>query len=196
MMEHGYNVVIGPDRLVPLALVVAMMAMESYAGRLQRKDAERRDNGSLFAIYFLQLAGFGVAFSLWGSGHAPPPRLGPWALWAGAAVALFGIVLRGWSVRTLGQYFTYVVKVSPDQKVVQTGPYRLIRHPSYTGGLLTGIGVGLSMRYGLGPLIVGGAILASYLIRIGVEERALAEGIGEPYRAYMRRTKRLIPFIW
>jgi protein-S-isoprenylcysteine O-methyltransferase Ste14 len=184
------------NRLVPLVLVIAMMAMESYAGRLQRKDAERRDNGSLYVIYFLQLAGFGTAFGLWGSGHPPAPRLGAWALWAGAAVSLAGIALRGWSVRTLGQYFTYIVKVSADQTVVQTGPYRLIRHPSYTGGTLTGIGIGLSMRYGLGPLIIGGAMLASYLIRIVVEEKALAEGIGEPYRAYMRRTKRLIPFIW
>jgi protein-S-isoprenylcysteine O-methyltransferase Ste14 len=184
------------NRLVPLLLVVTMMAMESYAGRLKRKDAERRDNGSLYVIYFLQIAGFGTAFGLWGSDHEPPPRLGPWALWAGAAVTLAGVALRVWSVRTLGQYFTYIVKVSADQKVVETGPYRLIRHPSYTGGLLAGIGIGLSMRYGLGPVIIGGAMLASYLIRIAVEERALAEGIGEPYRAYMARTQRLIPFIW
>jgi protein-S-isoprenylcysteine O-methyltransferase Ste14 len=184
------------NRLVPLVLVVLMMAGESYAGRLQRKDAERRDNGSLYVIYFLQLAGFGAAFGLWGSGHAPPPRLGAWALWAGAAVTVVGVVLRGWSVRTLGQYFTYIVRVSSDQQVVEAGPYRLIRHPSYTGGLLEGIGIGLSLRYGLGPVLIGGAMLASYLIRIAVEEKALAEGIGEPYRAYMARTKRLVPFVW
>jgi protein-S-isoprenylcysteine O-methyltransferase Ste14 len=184
------------NRLVPLLLVVAMMAMETYAGRLQRKDAARRDNGSLYVIYFLQMAGFGAAFGLWGSGHAPAPRLGAWALGAGAAVSVAGIALRVWSVRTLGQYFTYIVRVSADQQVVETGPYRLIRHPSYTGGVLTGIGIGLSMRYALAPLLIGGAMLASYLIRIGVEEKALAEGIGEPYRAYMTRTKRLIPFLW
>ena len=86
--------------------------------------------------------------------------------------------------------------VSGDQKVVDTGPYRWLRHPSYTGGALEGIGIGLSLRYGLGPVIVGGGMLASYLIRIAVEEKALAEGIGEPYRAYMTRTKRLIPFVW
>jgi protein-S-isoprenylcysteine O-methyltransferase Ste14 len=184
------------NRLVPIVLVALMMAMESYAGRVQRPDAERRDNGSLYVIYLLQLGGFATAFGLWGSGHAPPPRLGAWALWAGAAVELVGMALRVWAVKTLGQYFTYVVKVSPDQKVVDTGPYRLLRHPSYTGGALAGIGIGLSLRYGLGPVIIGGAMLASYLIRIAVEERALVGGIGEPYRAYMQRTKRLIPFIW
>jgi protein-S-isoprenylcysteine O-methyltransferase Ste14 len=184
------------SRLTPLILVALMMAMEAYAGRLTRAEAQQRDRGSLFAIYILQFVGFGTAFGLWGSGRPPGPLLGAWALWAGAAVAIAGIALRGWSVHTLGQYFTYVVKVSPDQKVVDTGPYRLIRHPSYAGGALTGVGIGLSMRYALGPAIIGGAMLASYLIRIAVEEPALAEGIGEPYRAYMARTKRLIPFIW
>jgi len=184
------------SRLTPLILVVLMMAMEAYAGRLRRAEAQARDNGSLFAIYILQFVGFFAAFSLWASGRPPGPALGAWALWAGAAVTLAGIALRGWSVRTLGQYFTYVVKVSPDQKVVDTGPYRLIRHPAYLGGLATGAGIGLSMRYALAPAIIGGAMLASYLIRIAVEEPALAEGIGEPYRAYMARTKRLIPFIW
>ena len=182
------------NRLVPLILVTLMVVMESYAGRLQRKDATRRDGGSLLVIYLLMSGGFAAAFGLWGSGHAPPPRLGAWALWAGALVMLGGMGLRVWSVRTLGEYFTYVVRVSGDQQVVETGPYRLIRHPSYAGGVLTGIGIGLSMRYGLGPVLVGGAMLASYLIRIAVEEKALAEGIGEAYRAYMTRTKRLIPF--
>lgn len=184
------------DRLVPMVLLVVMMTVEAYAGRLQRRDAEQRDKGSLFFIYVLMSGGFALSFGLWGSRHPPGPRLGDWALWAGAVVALAGIALRAWSVRTLGQYFTYVVRVSADQKVVESGPYRLLRHPAYTGGLLTGIGIGLSLRYALGPAVLGGAMLAAYLIRIAVEERALAAGIGEPYRAYMRRTKRLVPFIW
>ncbi len=170
----------GPNRLVPLLLVGLMMAGEIYAGRKRRPDAQRRDNGSLYAIYLLQMGSFFLAFSLWGSGRTPPPRLDVWALWAGPAVAVFGVALRAWAVRTLGQYFTYVVHVSADQAVVETGPYRLLRHPSYTGGTLIGVGIGLSMRYGLAPVIIGGGMLASYLIRIVVEEKALAEGIGEP----------------
>ena len=184
------------SRLVPLLLLAAMMAMEAYASRLRRAEAEQRDRGSFLVIYLLVGAGFFVALGLWGSGRAPGHRLGAWALWAGAAVTLTGVALRVWAIRTLGQYFTYVVKVTPDQKVVETGPYRLLRHPSYTGGLLTGVGIGLSLRYALGPAIIGAAMLAAYLVRIGVEETALAQGIGEPYRAYMARTKRLIPFIW
>jgi protein-S-isoprenylcysteine O-methyltransferase Ste14 len=185
-----------PNHYMPLVLVGLMVAGEAYAGRHRRPEAERRDNGSLYVIYVLQMASFALAFGLWGSGRAPPPRLGVWALWAGPAVSVFGVALRVWAVYTLGRYFTYVVHVSGDQKVVDTGPYRLLRHPSYTGGTLIGVGLGLSMRYGLAPVIIGGGMLASYLIRIAVEEKALAEGIGEPYRAYMTRTKRLIPFVW
>jgi len=186
----------GPDRYMPLVLVGLMMTVEAYAGRRRRAAADRRDSGSLYVIYLLQGGAFFAAFSLWAAGHPPPPRLGVWALWAGPAVAVGGAALRLWAVYTLGQYFTYVVHVSADQKVVETGPYRWLRHPSYTGGALEGVGIGLAMRYGLAPLIVGGGMLASYLIRIAVEEKALAEGIGEPYRAYMARTKRLIPFVW
>ncbi len=185
-----------PHRVIPLVLVAMMAAMEAYASHQQRRDAQYRDSGSLYVIYLLIGGGFGTAFSMWGSGHPPGPQLANWALWAGAVIAISGMALRVWSIWTLGRYFTYVVRVSPDQKVVENGPYRVVRHPSYSGGLLTGIGIGLSMAFALAPLIIGAAMLAGYLIRIGVEEHALAEGLGEPYRSYMNRTKRLIPFVW
>jgi protein-S-isoprenylcysteine O-methyltransferase len=184
------------NRLVPLILVSLMAAMEIYASRLRRADAPTRDRGSLLAVWGLIAIGYWAAFGLWGMPRTPGPRFGDWALWAGAAVALAGMALRVWSVATLGRYFTYVVKVTPDQKVVEAGPYRLLRHPSYAGAWLTGVGIGLSLRFALAPLIIAATQLAGYAIRMAVEEAALAEGIGEPYRAYMRRTKRMIPFIW
>lgn len=184
------------QRFAPYALVVLMMAVETYAGRLRREEAQTRDNGSLWAIYVLIALGYGLAFGLARGGQGPGPRLGEWATWAGVILALAGMALRVWSVATLGRYFTYVVKVSADQAVVETGPYRFVRHPSYSGALLTAIGIGLSLRYALAPLFAGGFSLIAYLIRIRVEERALAEGLGEPYRAYMARTKRLVPGVW
>jgi protein-S-isoprenylcysteine O-methyltransferase len=183
-------------RLVPWVLVVMMFALEIYAGRLRRSEVQARDGGSLLVLYALIAGGYWVAFSLLSYGRAPGPRFGDWSAWAGGVVGVAGVALRLWSVITLGQYFTYVVKVTPDQKVVDTGPYRLIRHPSYSGGLLIGIGIGLSMGYAATVSVIGATSLLAYLIRIGVEERALAETIGEPYRVYMARTRRLIPFVW
>ncbi len=184
----------GASAWVPAVLVLLLFAVEQYAGRLRRADAPSKDRGSLWAIYLLIGGGYGLGFALWR--HPPPPWLGAWATWAGAALAVAGLAFRVWAVATLGQYFTYVVKVSPDQKVVDTGPYRWLRHPSYTGALAAALGIALSMRYAWALALVGVPNFVGYAIRIFVEEKALAEGIGEPYRAYMRRTKRLIPFVW
>ena len=184
------------NRLVPIVLLALMAVTEMYASRVQRGEAPNRDKGSFFAVVGLIALGYWAAFWLWGWPLRHGPSLGGWAVWAGAALALAGMALRVWSIATLGRYFTYVVKVTPDQKVVETGPYRLLRHPSYTGALLTGIGIGLSLRFAAAPVAIGVTSFLGYWIRIVVEERALAEGIGEPYRAYMGRTKRLIPFVW
>ncbi|HEY8005009.1 MAG TPA: isoprenylcysteine carboxylmethyltransferase family protein [Phenylobacterium sp.] len=183
-------------RLIPLALVAMLFCMELYASRLRRTEAETRDRGSLLALWGLVGLSYGVAFNLWSLRHPPGPIFGEWALWVGAAAALCGMALRVWSVATLGRYFTYVVKVAEDQPVVETGPYRLLRHPSYAGALLTALGIGLSLRVAIAPVILVAAQLLAYSIRMSVEEKALSEGIGEPYRAYMRRTKRIVPYVW
>jgi len=86
--------------------------------------------------------------------------------------------------------------VRPAQAVVQTGPYRYIRHPAYSGTLLTALGVGLALTNGAS---VGVALLSSvagHLYRVRVEEQLLSARLGEPYRVYMRRTRRFIPFVF
>ena len=112
----------------------------------------------------------------------------------GLALMLLGMAIRWYSIRVLGRSFTTSVMTRPDQKVVESGPYRWIRHPSYTGGLLTLIGIVVCLT---NPVSLLGVIppLAGYAYRIHVEENTLARSLGEPYQAYMRRTKRLIPFL-
>ena len=184
-----------PPRYLPYALLLLLGAVELYAGRVRRSDAPPRFDPSFAPIVLLIGVGYGVAFGVM-RGAQGGPVLGAWASWLGVVLTIAGAGLRVWSVAVLGRYFTYVVQVSPDQKVVETGPYRLIRHPSYSGALLMGAGIGLSIRQAYAPLVIVATSLAAYVIRIAVEERALAQGIGEPYRAYMRRTKRLIPYLW
>jgi protein-S-isoprenylcysteine O-methyltransferase len=173
-----------------------LAAQEAYAGRLRRADAEARDRGSLFVLWVLAGLGYGLAFSLWRHARAPGPQLGDWALWLGVGLALAGMALRLWSVRTLGRYFTFVVRVSDDQPVIETGPYRLLRHPSYAGFMLTSVGIGLSLRYAWAPLIIAVPLAVGMAFRMRVEERAMVDALGEPYRAYMRRTRRIVPFLW
>jgi protein-S-isoprenylcysteine O-methyltransferase Ste14 len=80
--------------------------------------------------------------------------------------------------------------------VVQSGPYRYIRHPSYTGALITLAGLGLALGNWLGLLALLGCMTIAYGYRIKVEEAALVAALGEPYRLYMARTRRLVPFLF
>jgi len=78
---------------------------------------------------------------------------------------------------------------------VETGPYRLVRHPSYSGAIVTMIGIGLAIQSLAGLLILLVLSGVAYAYRIRVEEEALQKDLGEQYSSYMRRTKRLIPFV-
>jgi protein-S-isoprenylcysteine O-methyltransferase Ste14 len=104
--------------------------------------------------------------------------------------------LRWWAIITLGRYFTIDVAVRSTQSVVQSGPYRFVRHPSYTAVLIMLLGVGLALANwaSLVAMLAGGLI--GLLYRVRVEERALVEALGQPYVDYMRHTERFIPFMF
>jgi protein-S-isoprenylcysteine O-methyltransferase len=113
-------------------------------------------------------------------------------------VALFacGIALRWYSIFYLGRFFTVDVAIAPGHELIEAGPYRFIRHPSYTGALLAFFGFALTLGNWLASLCLLLPIAAAFLWRIHVEERALSDALGEVYRGYVRRTKRLLPFIY
>ena len=123
-------------------------------------------------------------------------RPGAVAFAIGLVILLTGLVLRGWSILTLGTYFTASVKVSADQPVVSAGPYRVLRHPSYTGLLLAMTGIGLASANWASLIGMTVLPLAGNLWRIHAEERALLATLGDPYRAYAAQHKRLVPLVW
>ncbi len=114
----------------------------------------------------------------------------------GIVLMVLGIALRAWSVIVLGRNFTVFVQVREEQPVVDTGPYRLLRHPSYTGLLVVCLGIGLALGNWLALVVVVVVPTVAILVRIRVEERALLAGIGEPYRRFAATRKRLIPWVW
>ena len=123
-------------------------------------------------------------------------RPGAVAFAMGMAILLAGLVLRGWSFKALGEYFTHTVMVSPDQPVIATGPYRALRHPSYTGILLACIGAGLTSANWAGLAAMALLPLSVILWRIHIEENALMTTLGDRYRAYASKHQRLVPLIW
>ena len=186
-----------PDLVAYWAVFYAWIASEMYFGyRLRpRGEATKHDSRSTWilvsAIWLGVAVGFGLAFAApslaFTSGRRP-------LLYMGIALMVAGMALRWYAIRVLGRSFTLTVATRPDQQVVEAGPYRWIRHPSYTGSLLTVLGALVALT---NPLSFLGLLLpiAGYAYRIRVEERVLVDNLGEPYRSYMRRTKRLVPFL-
>ncbi len=106
-----------------------------------------------------------------------------------------GVLVRQYAIAILGRFFSLTVQISEDHKVVEKGPYRLIRHPSYTGILITFIGLGLAVQSWGAVLVLLLFFGISFEYRMRVEERTLLSGLGRDYASYMKRTKRLIPFL-
>jgi protein-S-isoprenylcysteine O-methyltransferase Ste14 len=114
----------------------------------------------------------------------------------GIAVMLAGMALRYWAIATLGAAFRTTIETDRGQKVVSNGPYKLIRHPSYSGWLLICCGYGIAVQSWLSLLAAVLLPLAALLYRIRIEEAALVSAFGPEYVAYQKRTKRLIPWLW
>ena len=118
----------------------------------------------------------------------------PGAFFLGLGAASLGIVLRWAAILTLGPYFTGKIVIQADHTIIQRGPYKWIRHPSYTGALLLAIGIGMMLGNWVSIAVVVGGLFLGMLYRIPVEEQALSHITG--YTEYMQRTKRLIPFLF
>jgi protein-S-isoprenylcysteine O-methyltransferase Ste14 len=161
------------------------------------REGSRMDRGSLLVVIGSVTAGVVGGFGLAAAWHSAAIAGARWPLFiVGLVLMGVGIAIRQWAIVLLGQFFTVDVRVHPDQIVVERGPYRWVRHPSYTGLIVTFIGLGLALGNwaALAWLIV--APTAGLVVRIRFEERALVEGLGEPYRRFAASRARLIPGLW
>jgi len=189
-----------PSRLVHpapwLALTAAIVTLFTQPALTptemsERGTADRRSALWIFAAMFTaQLAAI-LQFGYF----AKAVRIGP-LFWVGLAITAAGLVLRIWSIRTLGRFFTSTVAVQPGQHVVEVGPYRLLRHPSYTGAILTALGTCGMLGSGIGAAAVLLLVGPAYLHRIRAEEAEMTNRLGVAYSEYTKRTRRLVPFVF
>jgi protein-S-isoprenylcysteine O-methyltransferase Ste14 len=172
---------------------------EVIAWRVKRStdSSKARDRGSLNLIAVLWWIGMAMDFSL---SLLLPQAAISWKrtslFFAGICLMLLGIAFRWYSAAVLGKYFTFDVAIQSGQVLVEVGPYRYIRHPSYSGALLTLLGFGLALGNWAGLAATLSCMGLAYAYRIPVEEAALASALGEAYRQYMKRTWRLVPFLF
>jgi protein-S-isoprenylcysteine O-methyltransferase Ste14 len=160
-------------------------------------QGENRDRGSRLWVVAWVWIGIYAAFTLMWSAPSGAWRRGAVEIFiAGIALMWLGVFLRGWAIVTLGRFFRTSVILQGEHRIVMHGPYSFIRNPSYSGAVLTMLGLGLAMNnfYSVAALLA--CILIAYGRRITVEQQALVEHFGQPYRDYIKRTWALIPFVW
>jgi len=163
-------------------------------GGTRPQAGESVDRGSMLVIMIAAWLGYPIAFSLGKSEHFHLSHEKFW-FFLGLGLLVLGSLLRHYCRRVLGRFFTGNVKVQRDQTIIQSGPYQMVRHPSYTGGMLMHVGCGFALVNWMAVLVLFITTAASYLYRVHVEETALMAGLGDEYREYMRRTKRFVPYV-
>ena len=182
----------------PLVLGAVFGLSEMLLSILKRsgKESQTADRGSLRLIWIVIV--ISIALAVAAIGLVPAARL-PFAeqLYAvGAALFALGLLLRWYSIFWLGRFFTVDVAVAGDHRVIDTGPYRYLRHPSYAGVLLAFLGLGLCYGNAVSLALLVLPVAWVFHRRIVIEEEALLAALGESYRSYMARTRRLVPWIY
>jgi len=178
-----------------VALFVAGEYRLRFRSRVNRSGT-RSERWSL-PVVIVAVAGGLAAGLLLAQRHEATMTWARWPLFVvGIALMAAGLLIRQWAILTLGRFFTVDVRVHPGQTVVDSGPYRWVRHPSYTGMIVffAGLGLALSDWASLATLLL--VPTAGLVVRIHAEERALQAGLGEPYRRFAATRRRLFPGVW
>lgn len=180
-------------------LAILIWIISEYVGaniipyfRRHGAKIKREDKGSRLLLTLGLYISVVIAFYFAFRNIAPLPD---WTFYPGIFLMIIGIVIRQWSIAVLGSFFSLNVGIQKGQKVVKDGPYKLIRHPSYTGLLLTIVGIGLALQSWGAVIVMILGFVFSFGYRIHVEEKLLISELGKGYIQYMKKTKRLIPYI-
>ncbi len=182
---------------VPFGITIGVwILLELRQSMRRRGGSTMRDRGSYHLVGVAVAAGW-LATALVAA-RVPAAAMGgqPAPLILGLIVAWAGIALRWWSFHTLGSYFTFRVQTSADQPVITTGPYRVLRHPGYSGMELALLGIALMYGNWIGLAAMAILPMLGLVNRIRIEENALRNDLGDAYRQFAAARKRMIPAIW
>lgn len=185
--------------VLPVTAVAIILAAEAptWRGYRRRVRASAADGGTARCLTLVGLssAGAALAVSGWANQVSWLAASGG-VLFAGLGVTALGAGLRFWAIQALGSSFTLTLQVPPAQSLVQAGPYRYIRHPSYLGGEMALFGLGLTFGNALSAALMSLPMLAAHLWRMSLEERMMAAALGPAWQQYARKTARMIPGIF
>lgn len=177
-------------------LWIASEVIIAVAMRTRSDKGTVRDRGSMLLLWIVIVGG--ITACEWISAVLRAPLFGgaSWLRSVSLIVLLVGITIRWSAVLTLGKAFSANVAIREAQELKQSGLYKLVRHPSYSGLLLVLFAIGLHSRNWIGLLALMVPVIAAIVWRIHIEEAALCEAFGERYTEYKKTSYRLVPGLY
>jgi protein-S-isoprenylcysteine O-methyltransferase Ste14 len=161
----------------------------------KNSDKQNADKGSLIVLWTSIMVSITVSAFIANNIYFPVV-LNPVILCVGLAMIYIGIVIRIIAIVSLGEFFTVDVTIRENHKLKKDGIYKYLRHPSYSGSLISFIGLGLTMNNWISLFLISLSIIIAFIFRINIEEKVLIEQFGSEYSDYQKVTKRIIPYIY
>ncbi|MBI9018090.1 MAG: isoprenylcysteine carboxylmethyltransferase family protein [Phycisphaerae bacterium] len=164
--------------------------------QLSNDKTNARDRGTeaqiIWSVYVSQL------LAVLEAGYLRYPASMAWDAISLIALAFMigGLTVRTWAVYTLGQYFTMQLKIHDEHRIIRTGPYKYLCHPSYSGAFLTYFGTTVFLHSWFSMIIAGIILSFAFLRRMHFEEKMLIDRFGDEYRDYCKSTKKVMPWLW
>lgn len=158
------------------------------------KSNSRTDQGSVLLILALGLFSQVIPVVEWGYFRHPAAQGGAVGTVVGLVFIILGLSFRVWAIRTLGKFFTATVQIVEGHRVVKSGPYAIVRHPSYLGAYIAIVGAAVFLSAPIGTICAAVLMAYAYRKRLAAEETTLIAEFGEEYREYMRTTPAIVPF--
>jgi protein-S-isoprenylcysteine O-methyltransferase Ste14 len=185
----------------PFGLAIAACWLAFVAvfgvGALTASRAKRVESLSSRAVHMSLSALGALLLTPWGAaipGNSPLAAPSLWRSLGAVTATALGVAFTLWARISLRRHWSGRVTLKEGHELIQSGPYRLARHPIYTG--ITTALVGVALLEGRpGGIVAVGCFLGAFLWKIRAEERLMTEAFGDGYRAYKHRVKALIPFI-
>ena len=167
-----------------------------HARQAPRTSAEQPGDRTSAAVSLSLYLGIIAAVVLGHFGHLPWPGGSTWPVVTGIVLVLTGTAIRAWCIATLGRFFQFHIQVLEGHQVVTGGPYRFVRHPSYTGLILVLAGFGFASGDILGLVAAVAIIITGLTIRMRAEEQQLTAALGPEYELFAATRKRVLPAVW
>jgi protein-S-isoprenylcysteine O-methyltransferase Ste14 len=189
-----------PDLILEYKNITIMLAIfatwvtQPPISKKETLENKNRDKFSVLLIIIMSILSVAVSIIDWAYFSNAQDNLLLSVI--GLFIITTGIIFRIWAIHALGKHFTPTVQIKEDHRLITSGPYSVVRHPSYLGAMWAMVGTSVFLISIIGIIISFGCMFYAYYIRIATEERALSELFGKEYGEYQKKVKKLIPFIW